>query len=145
MRSDTAFFSAADIFRRFLSGATSDLLSVAAGDFALAVGNGLCNDTHGYSWCVLSWALLVEVAPLTPQRQQEHSDSEEEGIPVRRVNVSQLHVEEVEDEQEHDETGWVSEPALTLLACSAACTTPSASPLVLCHGSRLAVHWNRPR
>ena len=30
MRSDTAFFSAADIFRRFLSGATSDLLSVAA-------------------------------------------------------------------------------------------------------------------
>ena len=30
MRSDTAFFSATDIFRRFLSGATSDLLSVAA-------------------------------------------------------------------------------------------------------------------
>ena len=36
MRSDTAFFSAADIFRRFLSGVTSDLLFSGAAD-----------DTHG--------------------------------------------------------------------------------------------------
>ena len=30
IRSDTAFFSAADIFRRFLSGLASDLLAAAA-------------------------------------------------------------------------------------------------------------------
>ena len=33
MRSDTAFFSAADISRRFLAGLASDLLSAAAAAF----------------------------------------------------------------------------------------------------------------
>ena len=78
MRSDTAFFSAADISRRFLAGLASDLLSAAAAafvgeeerrdveraggadapsqrldlgveavDFALAVGDCLCDLTHG--------------------------------------------------------------------------------------------------
>ena len=84
MRSDTAFFSAADISRRFLTGLASDLLSAAAAafvgeeerrdveravgadapricstsgqrldlgleavDFALAVGDCLCDLTHG--------------------------------------------------------------------------------------------------
>ena len=99
MRSDTAFLSSADIFRRFLSGLTSDLLSAAAVaflergdleragggadapriysasvnnldlgleavDLALAVGNCLCDDTHGDGRVVvLRWGCQTPADP----------------------------------------------------------------------------------
>ena len=64
MRSDTAFFSAADISRRFLAGLASDLLSAAAAPF---VGEEERRDVER--------AVGADAPPPTPRRAR---------VPLRR-------------------------------------------------------------